>query len=136
MQESWVHRFVDGLHHLERIGDPEPLVATFAERCEASNVAAERVFTGRDGARDFWRRYRGAFGDVGSTFRNVIDGGDRAALEWTTDGTGPDGTPFRYDGVSILELATDPADPGITRFRAYFDPAGLGRQLREAEETR
>ncbi len=60
-----------------------------------------------------------------STFRNVFATEDRAALEWTTEGTAADGTPLRYDGISILETEGG----RITRFCAYFDAGALGRQL-------
>lgn len=131
MSEALVQRFIDGLRHLEQTGDPEPLVATYAEHSETSNVVADRVFAGRDGARDFWRRYRGTFKEITSSFRNTIVAGDRAALEWRTDGTDPDDHPFGYDGVSILELAGDGEEEGITRFRAFFDSVHLGRQLHD-----
>ena len=129
MSKRLVQRFMDGLHHLEQTGDPEPLVATFGEESETSNVASDRVFRGRDGARDFWRRYRVTFAEMRSSFRNVIVAGDRAALEWVTEGTGPEGDPFRYDGVSLLEMAGEGETEGITRFRAFFDSAHLGRQI-------
>ena len=129
MSERLVQRFIDGLHHLEQTGDPEPLVATYAEEAETSNVASERVFRGRDGAHEFWRRYRGTFDETTSTFRNVIVAGDRAALEWETEGTGPTGDPFRYDGVSLLEMAGEEEGAAVTRFRAFFDPGHLGRQI-------
>ncbi len=129
MSEQLVRRFIDGLHTLERTSDPEALVGTYAEESETSNVASERTFTGKDGARDFWTRYRGSFGEMESKFRNVIVGGDRAALEWTTEGTGPNGDPFRYDGVSVLEMAGEGEAAVVTRFRAFFDSAHLGRQI-------
>jgi ketosteroid isomerase-like protein len=129
MSEQLVRRFIDGLHELERTGDPEPLVGTYAEESETSNVASERTFTGKDGARDFWTRYRGSFGEMESEFRNVIVAGDRAALEWTTGGTGPNGDPFRYDGVSVLEMTGEGEAAAVTRFRAFFDSAHLGRQI-------
>ena len=56
---------------------------------------------------------------------NVITGQDRAALEWTTTGAGPDGKPFTYTGVTVLEIKDDK----ITRSCAYFDPSALGRQI-------
>ena len=127
MSAALVQRFIDGLHHLEQTGDPERLVATYVEQSETSNIVADRIFVGRDGARDFWRRYRGTFKEVSSSFRNTIVTGDRAALEWTTEGTDPDGNPFGYDGVSILEMTGE----GITRFRAFFDSVHLGRQLHD-----
>ena len=92
MSEDLVQRFIDGLHHLEESGDPAPLIATYAEDAETSNVVAERTFEGKEGARDFWHRYRAAFGEVRSSFRNVIVSDDRAALEWTTEGTDPEGS--------------------------------------------
>ncbi len=81
--------------------------------------------SGKDGARRFWTDYRGVLGEVRSTCRNVIATDGRAALELTTDGTSTDDKPFRYEGVSVLELEDDL----ITRFRAYFDTAALGRQI-------
>lgn len=135
MSEQLVQRFIDGLQHLERSRDPEPLVALYAEQSDTSNVVADRVFSGRDGARDFWQRYRGSFGEAASSFRNVIVAGDRAALEWTTAGTSPEGEPFRYDGVSILEMSGDGDAEGITRCRAYFDSTNLGRQMHDTAQV-
>lgn len=131
MSEQLVRRFLDALHHLERTRDPEPIVATYAERSETSNLVAARSFAGRDGARDFWLRYRNSFAEAESSFRNVIVAGDRAALEWTTAGTSPEGEPFSYDGVSVIESAGEGDGEGIVRFRAYFDPSDLGRQLHD-----
>ena len=77
-------------------------------------------------AREFWsEKYRDTFGEMKSTFRNVFAAGDRAALEWTTEGTSADGTSVSYEGVSIIE--TD--GKRITRFCAYFDSGKLGRQI-------
>ncbi len=129
MSESLVQRFIDGLHRLEETKDPESLVALYARESETSNVVADRIFAGPDGARDFWTRYRGAFGEAHSSFRNEIVAGGRAALEWTTEGTDPQGEPFRYDGVSILEMAGEGEAEAITRFRAFFDSVHLGRQV-------
>lgn len=127
--ETVVQRFIDGLHELEKTGDPAALIETYAEESETSNVASERTFSGKEGARDFWRRYRGSFGEAHSEFRNVIVGEDRAALEWTTAGTGANGDPFEYDGVSVLQLSGSGDDAAVTRFRAFFDSAHLGRQI-------
>jgi len=129
MSEQIAQRFIEALGRLESERDLEPIVAAFAESCEVGNVLVPEQFRGRDGARTFWTEYRDAFGEVRSSFRNVVAAEGRAALEWTSEGTGASGEPFRYDGVSILEMA----DGGITRFRAYFDPAALGRQLQHPE---
>jgi len=125
------HRFIDGLRHLEETGDPEPLVACYAGEAETSNVVANRLFAGKEGARDFWLRYHRALGEARSAFRNVIVAPDRAALEWETAGTSPEGNRYRYDGVSLLEMAGEGEAKRVTRFRAFFDSAKLGHQMHD-----
>ncbi len=125
MSSELVQRFIDALHALEERRDHDPIVATFADGCEISNVAAPRIYTGLDGARMFWTHYRAAFGHIHSSFRNVIVDGDHAALEWTTTGTDTTGDPIAYNGVSILDMD----DRAIIRFRAFFDSARLGQQI-------
>jgi limonene-1,2-epoxide hydrolase len=126
-QEQVARRFIDALHKLERDRDLDAIVATFADACDVGNVVSPRTFEGKEGAREFWTIYRDTLGEVESTFRNVIATGGRAALEWTTRGTGANGHPIDYDGVSILEIEGD----AITRFRAYFNPAELGEQIKD-----
>lgn len=117
--------FIAALRSLEEGKDVEPLAALYADDAVIGNVVAPDQFTGRDGARRFWTEYRGTFGTVQSEFRNVITTDKRAALEWTTTGTGFDGAPINYSGVTILEADGDQ----ITRSTAYFDPKSLGRQI-------
>ena len=125
MSEQVARRFIDALHALERDGDLDTIVGTFAEGCDVGNVVSPRQFTGRDGAREFWSVYRETLGEVESTFRNVIATGDRAALEWTTRGTGANGQEIDYDGVSILEIEGGK----VRRFMAYFDTRDLTPQV-------
>jgi ketosteroid isomerase-like protein len=125
-------QFIEALQVLERDSDPTAMLDLFMENSEAGNIVSTREFIGVEGAREFWETYRNSFGEVDSTFRNVIVSNDRAALEWTTTGTSAAGTPIAYEGVSILEMA----DGRITRFRAYFDPHDLGRQMEQGAEER
>jgi ketosteroid isomerase-like protein len=127
MSEQTAKRFIEALGKLEAGRELEEMVRLFAPDAEVGNVVSPEKFHGREGAREFWgAKYRDTFGEVRSTFRNVFAAGDRAALEWTTEGTAQDGTPVRYDGVSVIET-----DGGrITRFCAYFDAGALGRQLK------
>jgi ketosteroid isomerase-like protein len=125
-------QFIEALQVLERDSDPTAMLDLFMENSEAGNIVSTREFIGVEGAREFWETYRNSFGEVDSTFRNVIVSNGRAALEWTTTGTSPAGTPIAYEGVSILEMA----DGRITRFRAYFDPHDLGRQMEQGAEER
>jgi ketosteroid isomerase-like protein len=124
-QQSIAERFIAALGQLEGARDVEPLVTLHGEDCDVGNVNVPERFHGPDGARRFWSEYRDTFGEVRSEFRNVIATADRVALEWTTTGTSVDDKPLTYDGVSILEVDGDK----LTRFRAYFDPGKLGRQM-------
>ncbi|HLL06840.1 MAG TPA: nuclear transport factor 2 family protein [Myxococcaceae bacterium] len=125
-------RFVEALTKLEQSGEMEPLLALFAEDAQVSNVASSRVFTGLDGARQFWTEYKGVLARVKSTFRNMIESGDRVALEWETQGTAQNGAAVNYEGVSIIEWDGD----RISRFYAYFDPGLLGREMTQGTARR
>lgn len=131
MPASFADRFTDALARLERDRDLDPLVSLFADRCEVGNVLVPDKFHGQEGARTFWTKYRDTFGEVKSTFHNRIEGDGRVALEWTTEGTTTGGKPFRYDGVSILEMEGEQ----IKRFHAYFDPHHLGAQVEDGSEA-
>ena len=121
-------QFIEALHALERDRDLEQIVGLFAAESDVGNNVSSREFTGPDGAREFWQMYRETFGDMESSFRNVIESDGRAALEWTTTGTSAEGAPISYSGVSILEMENGQ----ITRFRAYFDPSDLGHQIEQS----
>jgi ketosteroid isomerase-like protein len=125
-------RFVEALTKLEESGDFEPLLSLFGEDAQVSNVASRRTFQGRDGARDFWREYKGMLRQVKSTFRNMIESGDRVALEWESRGTAHNGAAVDYEGVSIIEWDGD----HISRFYAYFDPRVLGLALSQNDARR
>jgi ketosteroid isomerase-like protein len=118
-------RFVDALTKLEERGELETLVSLFAEDAQVSNAASSHRFSGQDGAREFWRHYKGTLKQVKSTFRNMIESGDRVALEWVSSGTAHNGKAVHYEGVSIIEWDGD----RIRRFYAYFDPELLGREI-------
>jgi ketosteroid isomerase-like protein len=125
-------RFVDALARLEEGGDLEPLLSLFSDDAQVSNVASQRTFSGREGARQFWTEYKSTLGQVRSTFRNMIESSDRVALEWETQGTAHNGAAISYEGVSIIEWDGD----RIRRFYAYFDPHALGLELREGTGQR
>jgi ketosteroid isomerase-like protein len=125
MSQKIADKFIEALHKLEESRDLETITGVFAEDAEVGNIVAPEKFGGRDGAREFWTKYRDTFGEVRSTFRNVIVTDNCAALEWTTEGTTSGGAPIKYEGVSILEIKEE----AITRFRAYFDAGDLGRQV-------
>jgi SnoaL-like domain len=124
MSKEVADRFVEALHKLEEDRDVEPLVEIHTEDCEVGNVSVPQAFESHEGLREFWSEYRKTFGEMKSTFRNVFATEDRAALEWTTEGTS-EGDQVSYDGVSILEIEGGK----VRRFVAYFDPRELTRQV-------
>jgi ketosteroid isomerase-like protein len=125
-------RFVDALSKLEESGDVEPLLELFSDDAQVSNVASHRTLEGKDGARQFWREYKGMLRQVKSTFRNMIEAGDRVALEWESSGTAHNGAAVDYEGVSIIEWDGE----RISRFYAYFDPRVLGLELSQGTAPR
>lgn len=129
MAEDTTKNFIDALGKLEAERDLETICALFSDDCDIANVVTEDNDR-QTGAREFWQSYRDNFGEVKSTFRNQIIAENTAALEWKTTGTSSEGHDFEYDGVSILEIEGN----RITRFRAYFDPNKLGRQIVEEKK--
>jgi limonene-1,2-epoxide hydrolase len=123
--QGMADRFINALAQLEEGREVEALIALYGDDATAGNINVPEQFHGPEGAQRFWTEYRGTFDTMKSEFRNVIATPERIALEWTTRGTSVEGKPIEYDGVSILEVAGDK----ITRFRAYFDPSDLGRQM-------
>lgn len=127
--EQLTQRFIAALGQLEQGGRVEDLVTLYREDAAVGNVLEDRPLLGRDGARSFWTMYRHTFKTVTSSFRNVLVGDGRAALEWSCQGTFREGQPVSYGGVTILEFK----DGAIARSWAYFDAASLGAQLAERE---
>lgn len=125
---SATERFVSALRRLERYRDVEPLLRCFSPRAELSQLGREPE-RGNAGARHFWERYRGAFGDLESHFVRFNDGHPVKILEWRSQGTLPNGAPFSCSGVTLLEIDGDE----IVRFRTYFDSSAV---LVRSESTR
>ncbi len=89
--------FVEALRELVEDRNVEALVEIHTEDCELGNVAVPETYRGHKGLREFWASYRSTFGEMKSEFRNVFATEERAALEWTTEGTSNSNT-FSYEG--------------------------------------
>jgi len=109
--------FIAALHTLEDSRDAGPIAALFTSDADTSNPLVKHAGEGKQGAEAFWTGYRSAFETIHSEFRNIVEDGDVAILEWVSEGTSKEG-PVRYGGTSVIEHG----DGGITAFRAYFDP--------------
>lgn len=110
-----------GLQEAERTRDVEPLVRLFSEDAEVESPMLHRSHRGLDGARQFWKEYLGAFGDVRSEFTDTRRTETSATLEWKSDGTLPGGKPISYRGVSLIDFG----DGKVKRFRTYYDSAAF-----------
>ena len=123
------HQFIDALHKLEggSDADVDDMVRLFSADARLTNAALDgKELSGQNGARQFWSEYRKTFGEVRSEFSHVIVDAHVAGLFWRTEGTGRDGQPVGYDGVSLLEWAEDGK---IKFFRGYYDTRELSREI-------
>lgn len=129
--QQLAQQFIDALHALEQ-GDVEnvdQLAGMYSDDARLVNAAlklAGQERTGQAGARQFWTEYRRTFGEAYSDFYQVTLNEQAAGLFWTTKGTGNDGQPMEYDGVSLLVFD----DQGkIKLFRGYYDTRELSREV-------
>ncbi|HEX8396325.1 MAG TPA: nuclear transport factor 2 family protein [Pyrinomonadaceae bacterium] len=127
MSRELAENFINALRKLEETGEPAEIAALYAENAEIVNVVSPKKFTGIEGAREFWTRYRETFGEMRSEFRNKIVNETSAALEWTTRGISKENHEITYSGVTILEFKGDK----ISRSCAYFNAHDLGRQIEQ-----
>jgi len=119
--DDLTQKFVNALGELHRGDDVEPLVALFTDDATLNKAGMPHGQSGKDGARTFWEQYRRVFGEIDSTFHNVVTGDGIAFLEWTSTGTLTNGSAFSYDGVSVLEFGGDE----IEAFRTFYDTAAF-----------
>ena len=119
--DDLTQKFVNALGELHRGDDVEPLVALFTDDATLDKAGMPHGQSGKDGARTFWEQYRRVFGEIDSTFHNVVTGDGIAFLEWTSTGTLTNGSAFSYDGVSVLESGGDE----IEAFRTFYDTAAF-----------
>ncbi len=127
--QQLAQQFIDALHTLEAgsADDTADIVALFADDARLTNAAMDgKELTGQDGVTKFWTEYRRTFGEAHSEFSHVLADESAAGLFWRTEGTGNDGQPIGYDGVSLLEMN----DEGkISFFRGYYDTRKLSQEV-------
>lgn len=114
-------RFIAALHELHIGRDATALTELFSDTATLAKLGDQHEAQGPDGARRFWQEYRAVFDDIEATFTHTIADRDSVALEWTSDGSLADGSPFSYRGISVLEGD----GTVITGFRTYYDTAAF-----------
>ena len=109
--------FATALQTFEKDGDVAAFAALFADDAVTQRFDARGERRGE--VEQFWREYHAQFRSISTTFYDVVEGGDRFALEWTSDAELSDGRPIQYRGVTVIDLDGDK----ITRLRTYYDSA-------------
>ncbi len=116
-----IERFTEALHTLDADGDPKPLVALADDDAQLTKLDERNEVRGQEGARQFWQDYRNVFQDITTTFTHTVTGDRSVALEWASEGTLRNGTPFGYRGVTIIEGD----DQRLRSVRTYYDSAAF-----------
>ena len=124
MENGATLTIIEAFRRFEAEGDPEPLLALFAEDSECGSPVVPGEFHGREGARRFLAQDRARFEEIRSEMRLVVSAGDSVVLEWTRTGWTKDREEVLYDGVTLLEHA----DGKITRMQVYQDARAVRRQ--------
>ena len=109
--------FATGLQTFEKDGDAAAFAALFADDAVTQRFDARGERSGEVEA--FWQEYRAQFQSISTTFYDVVEGGDRFALEWTSEATLVDGRPLQYRGVTVIDLDGEK----ITKLSTYYDSA-------------
>ena len=109
--------FATGLQTFEKDGDAATFAALFADDAVTQRFDARGERSGEVEA--FWQEYRAQFQSISTTFYDVVEGGDRFALEWISEATLVDGRPLQYRGVTVIDLDGDK----ISKLRTYYDSA-------------
>jgi ketosteroid isomerase-like protein len=109
--------FATGLQSFEKDGDTAAFASLFAD--DAVTQRFETRGERRGEVEQFWREYREQFQTISTTFTDVVENGDRAALEWISDATLADGRSLQYSGVTVIDLAGDK----ISKLSTYYDSA-------------
>jgi ketosteroid isomerase-like protein len=109
--------FASGLQTFEKDGDAAAFAALFADDAVTQRFDARGERSGEVEA--FWQEYRAQFQSISTTFYDVVEGGDRFALEWISEATLVDGRPLQYRGVTVIDLDGEK----ITKLSTYYDSA-------------
>ncbi len=117
ISDERARKFAAGLHDLDKNGDAAAFAALFADDAVTQRFDARGERRGE--VEQFWTEYRAQFQSITTTFYDVVEGGDRFALEWTSDATLSDGRPIQYRGVTVIDLDGDT----ITKLSTYYDSA-------------
>ena len=121
VRDETTRQFIAALRHLEQKRDLEPMAALFTDEAEVTSIDGHGTRTGPDGIKALFEEYLRQFDEVRTTFTQVTEGENHAALEWTTAAVRAGGHDVSYTGVTIIDLDGD----RVTGFRTVYDSAAL-----------
>lgn len=121
VRDDTTRQFIAALRHLEQKRDLEPMGALFSDAAPVSSIDGHGERNGPDGIKALFDEYLRQFDEVRTTFTQVTEGENHAALEWTTDAKRAGGHDVTYTGVTIIDLDGD----RVTGFRTVYDSAAL-----------
>lgn len=110
--------FKKALQTVEQEKKPDAVLAFFGDNSTLERLNQED-YSGNDGAKKFWEEYLSTFRTQETTFHHTVETDDAVVLEWISKGELPNGKPFEYRGVSVLERDGDK----VSAFRTYYDSA-------------
>jgi limonene-1,2-epoxide hydrolase len=125
MTQEVAYRFIEALAALEHDEQIDPILDIFSEACDLANSGSPDIHEGKQGARDYWHKYRCNFRTIQSDISNIITGDNSIALEWTAHAIDRSGKEMQYNGVSVLDIRGQT----IVRFRAYFDTRHMNEKI-------
>lgn len=117
-------KFSDALQHLDSSGEPDALLALFAEGAELQRPELDGTQGPTTDVAQFWKAYRDQFSQISTEFSVLREAEDIAVLEWTSTATLTAGRDLSYAGVSLLTFGEDDL---VTRFSTYYDTAAFVR---------
>lgn len=121
VRDETTRQFIAALRHLEQKRDLGPMAGLFTDEAEVTSIDGHGPRYGPDGITALFDEYLRQFDEVRTTFTQVTEGENHAALEWSTDAVRAGGHPVTYTGVTIIDLDGD----RVTGFRTVYDSAAL-----------
>ena len=123
VRDETTRRFIAGLRKLEQDGNLDALADLFTEDAEVKSIDGHGPRTGPDGIRELFGEYLKQFDRISTTFTQVTEGENHAALEWSSDATLPGGHDITYTGITVIDLDGE----SVSGFRTCYDSAALMR---------
>ena len=115
---SLAQTFKDDLQKLEQERSVDTIVKHFSDDATLKRLTPE-TYKGKGDAETFWQEYLDTFKTQKTSFSHTTEADGVAVLEWTSKGELPNGQPFEYSGVSVLEHN----GKKVSAFRTYYDSA-------------